>query len=162
MTSNKETRSRKAIASSPPKSIQTGVSLFKPSLISQKQKDAKHADPKGKQKSSEKEAEKRVAGESDYLEKETHAMSRLVVKGLKQQSLSSDKITKVQRAHFSGCDPSGWNHFKSKLTSCSKCNRSFFPYRVAAHEKVCNEYRPALQVHSTPVSKAAVRHQRKL
>lgn len=90
----------------------------------------------------EQEESVKVSGDqSDGLKEEIHAMSRLMVKGRKKQSPSSDKITKVQRGRYSGCDPAGWDHFKSKLTSCSKCKRSFFPYRVAAHEKVCTEYR---------------------
>ncbi|XP_053204322.1 uncharacterized protein LOC128388886 isoform X2 [Panonychus citri] len=44
------------------------------------------------------------------------------------------------RASFSsitGCDPAGWEHFKSQLTPCPKCSRTFFPHRLAAHEKAC-------------------------
>lgn len=38
---------------------------------------------------------------------------------------------------ITGCDLSGWEHFKSQLTPCPKCARTFFPHRLAAHKKAC-------------------------
>ena len=134
------------------------------SLGNQKLNDAQQNNPKRKYKTTiEQKTGTGMTGVTDCLRDEMHAMSLLMAKELKKQSSSSDKKTKVQRAHFSGCDPAGWDHFKSKLTACSKCNRSFFPYRVAAHEKVCTEYRPLppQQVPSPPRSKEPAKSQYK-
>lgn len=30
-----------------------------------------------------------------------------------------------------------WSEHKSKLVKCRKCQRNFFPYRIAVHEKNC-------------------------
>lgn len=36
-----------------------------------------------------------------------------------------------------GCDPAGWEHFKAQLVPCSRCSRTFFPHRLAIHERSC-------------------------
>jgi len=38
-------------------------------------------------------------------------------------------------------DPAGWRYFRSKLSSCPKCKRCFYPYRIETHVKLCNELR---------------------
>lgn len=51
----------------------------------------------------------------------------------------TEKVTlrKLSLSSLPGCDPEGWEHFKSQLTPCLKCGRSFFPHRLATHEKAC-------------------------
>lgn len=45
--------------------------------------------------------------------------------------LNNDSLSKA------GCDPAGWEHFKSQLVPCPRCCRTFFPHRLPAHEKSC-------------------------
>ena len=53
-----------------------------------------------------------------------------------QPTKRTEKPRIITRAPYN--DP-GWTQFKSKLSPCSKCNRSFFHFRVAAHEKYCDK-----------------------
>jgi hypothetical protein len=135
------------------------------STLSSDQDKSKDAHPKRKHKSSaDRESGESTSGQSNDLKDEIHAMSCLMVKGRTRQPIVSDKTTKAHRSRDPGCDPAGWEHFKSKLTSCSKCKRSFFPYRVAAHEKLCTDFRPNQPQQVAPnhsISKQSLKSQNK-
>ncbi|XP_074600551.1 uncharacterized protein LOC141854676 [Brevipalpus obovatus] len=71
------------------------------------------------------EMEDHEAGCLERWKSENSGQQRLAI--LHRPSLSS----------IPGCDPEGWEHFKSQLNPCSKCGRTFFPHRLATHEKAC-------------------------
>lgn len=154
---------RKAIEPRPECHPEASVKSSKRQMLSFTRVKADDANPsrKLKSKSCSQNADSPQSGsnQGNDLHDEVHAMSRLMVKGQSKQPHSMDKLAKVPKPRDSGCDQVGWECFKSELRSCSKCKRSFFPHRVAAHEKVCTEVRPRQpEVHS--ISRQSFRHQK--
>lgn len=102
----------------------------------------------GNKGSNQKSSRKEINGKSNNnnaSEKDPNPVCKEAVEAAMEKLVIRNRnrgvVPKPVSLRSPGCELVSLHDFMAKLSPCKKCKRSFFPYRLASHERLCNEFR---------------------